>query len=1117
MDTPASPSQPKPALRPGTGTPPPWVRVADWTVGVTAGVLLLIALGGWLYHRTQLADIAADHLRLQVSGPAKLRPGMTNQYSVRTTSVAGNPISAQVEFALYSADGVLLPAHNEKTDENGHLTVTIPADLEVSGAARLEISARHEGREEKVVTRVAVEPVRYAAHLTLDKPLYRPGETIRYRAWTLSRFGLAADRDLPVEFEILDPAGAPVAGSQGAQITRQGIACGRFPISEELPGGKYTLVARSDRGAFPDERRGFFIRRCRLPRLNTRLGFPRNSYAPGEEVVADVTVERIQDGPAAGAQVTVVATVDGQRVHEESAQVSEHGTVHVEFALPEQIERADGRLAVTADDGAVRETVVKTIPIHLGPVEISFYPEGGDLVAGLETRVYFRARDASGAPVDVRGTLVDSAGQRLAGVATIHRGMGTFSINDPRAGRQYRLELEDFPEGQQPLRLPRVWTDGKVVLSTGLGVFPDGSPLEFHVRASEAGLPLVAQAWCRGLPVGQKVFVTGEAETAKPVAIPLDDEAHGVIRLTVYDYRTTPPETVAERLVFRRSARRLRLEIEEPSAVPSPAEEIELSVSATDEAGQPLSAVLGADLVDQAPLALAGENAATLPGHMLLATEIDNPQELDDPDRYLAESREAAVALDLLLGTQGRRRFPQESLPGLDQARGDDGPLNRLAALGARAHPPAMFDNLMELQQQYKENLAKYRAQRNWASNTLTALSFLGGVGLLILVAMLSLLNVAGGPRHWGTAVAVATICLLVGGILMDPGRWRSLPEGAVPYAPFDMAPVAPAPDAEKQEKTEQGADQEEPGQADNHAPGPMPGVFASDSEGRGQIRFDAPGRPGSYRVLVDGHDGGGRIGSTSGELLTRVPFRLEPILPPEVSPGDRIGVPLAVLNNTDGNLLVELVLEHGELVRLQDDPTVKLDLKPKERTRRHFPLEVTGQKGTCRLLFRGIADQLADEAACSLEIVPSGMPADTPSGDSIDAAACPLRLSTELDQNEVAWGGSVGLVARLTNVSDQGQPTAVAVLGLPAGLEAPLDQLEQLTRSGKIDYYQTRAREVICHWRTLQPNQQIELKLDLIAAVPGQFSGPASYAYLADAAEQRHWNEPLAVAITRE
>jgi hypothetical protein len=761
--------------------------------------------------------------------------------------------------------------------------------------------------------------------------------------------------------------------------------------------------------------------------------------------------------------------------------------------------------------------VVRKIPIRVGPVEVSFFPEGGDLVAGLETRVYFRAHDSSGAPVDVRGTLVDSLGQRLAGIATIHKGMGAFSISNPKAGRQYRLELEDSPGGQRPLRLPLVSTDGKVVLSTGLGVLPDGKPLEFNVRALEAGVPMVAQAWCRGLPVGQRVFITGEAGRANPVAIPLDDRGHGVIRLTVYDYRVTPPEPVAERLVYRRPAHRLQLEVEEPNAAPSPTEEIDLSVLATDEAGEPLSATLAADLVDDALVALAGRNTAAMPAHFLLTTEIDNPQDLDDPDRYLAESREAAVALDLLLGTQGWRRFLEKSLPADDEPKSENGPLNRLAALGGRANPPAMFDNLIELQQRYKENLAKYRAKRNWASNTLTALSFLGGLGLLILVAMLSLLNVAGGPRHWATAVAVATICLLVAGTLMDPGRWKSPPEGAVPFSPFAMPPVAPAPDDQETDGPEEGESPEESNGSDDHAEEPMPGVFASDAQGRAQIRFDPCGRAGTYRLLVDGCADGGRIGSGRAVLLAGVPFQLEPIFPSEVSPGDRIDLPLGVLNDTDGNLLVELVLEHGELVRVDGDAPRKLDLKPQERTRRHFPLEVIGENGTCRLVFRGIADQLADEASCSLEVVPSGIPPSAPSGDPIDAATCPVRLSARLEKSEVAWGEIVALRAELANTSDKDQSTTVAVLGLPAGLEVHLDQLDELTEAGKIDYYQTRARQVICYRKALKPNERVELELDLVAAIPGRFTGPASCAYLEGAPAQKHWIEPLAVAITRE
>ena len=129
----------------------------------------------------------------------------------------------------------------------------------------------------------------------------------------------------------------------------------------------------------------------------------------------------------------------------------------------------------------------------------------------------------------------------------------------------------------------------------------------------------------------------------------------------------------------------------------------------------------------------------------------------------------------------------------------------------------------------------------------------------------------------------------------------------------------------------------------------------------------------------------------------------------------------------------------------------------------------------------------------------------------------CPLRMSTTLAKEIVAAGDSVTLVAELANTTDVGLPMTVAILGLPAGLEIRPDQLEDLKKSGTVDSYETRAREVICYWRCLASERKITLKLDLIAAVPGSYAGPASRAYLYYTAEQKQWCDPLAVEITRD
>ena len=67
--------------------------------------------------------------------------------------------------------------------------------------------------------------------------------------------------------------------------------------------------------------------------------------------------------------------------------------------------------------------------------------------------------------------------------------------------------------------------------------------------------------------------------------------------------------------------------------------------------------------------------------------------------------------------------------------------------------------------------------------------------------------------------------------------------------------------------------------------------LLVTDENGRANIKFDLSDSVTSYRVLAEGHDGAGRIGTGDGELFSRLPFAIEPKLPLEVNAGDRIEI----------------------------------------------------------------------------------------------------------------------------------------------------------------------------------------------------------------------------------
>jgi hypothetical protein len=139
-----------------------------------------------------------------------------------------------------------------------------------------------------------------------------------------------------------------------------------------------------------------------------------------------------------------------------------------------------------------------------------------------------------------------------------------------------------------------------------------------------------------------------------------------------------------------------------------------------------------------------------------------------------------------------------------------------------------------------------------------------------------------------------------------------------------------------------------------------------------------------------------------------------------------------------------------------------------------------------------------------------------------VSADKCPVRLETGLARAEAREGETVRLSVRLENVSGQGQGMAVAVVGLPGGLIVPEDmkQLKEYVRLPEdgtrplVSAFEVRGRELVLYWRDLAPGQKIEVPLDLVCRVPGEYSGPASRAYLYYNADRKHWVEPLKVTV---
>ncbi|MEM6505165.1 MAG: alpha-2-macroglobulin family protein [Planctomycetota bacterium] len=144
---------------------------------------------------------------------------------------------------------------------------------------------------------------------------------------------------------------------------------------------------------------------------------------------------------------------------------------------------------------------------------------------------------------------------------------------------------------------------------------------------------------------------------------------------------------------------------------------------------------------------------------------------------------------------------------------------------------------------------------------------------------------------------------------------------------------------------------------------------------------------------------------------------------------------------------------------------------------------------------------------------------ADTPSSSD----QCKLRIETTLsapragliEYHLVSEGETTEVNVKITNVTGDGLPTPIAIVGIPGGLEPDFDQLKELVAAGKIAAFEVIGRDVVLYWREMKPEQVVDLSIRCTAAVPGTYTGPASRAYLYYTDEHKQWAEGLAVTIT--
>jgi hypothetical protein len=285
-----------------------------------------------------------------------------------------------------------------------------------------------------------------------------------------------------------------------------------------------------------------------------------------------------------------------------------------------------------------QQQAVRTRNVRL---QFNAFPEGGNLVAGLQNRIAFKAVTPEGRPAEINGKLL-KGNSTVLNFKTSHAGMGSFSFT-PEKNTEYRIKLEN---NDSLYSFPIVETVGTVMQL----VKNDTAGLMFKVAGNHlAGKKKVfLMLQVRG--VVQSIAAATLTDSLE-IKIPTQHVPQGIAEVTLFDEQQRP---LAVRLVFLHAEQKLNISTDPLNDQYSQKEKVSLKIKTTDAGGNPVPSVLSLRIYDH--LFGSPHNTRNIVSYYNLSTQLRG--RIDDPAYYFDNNNnDRTEALDLLMLTQGWQRY----------------------------------------------------------------------------------------------------------------------------------------------------------------------------------------------------------------------------------------------------------------------------------------------------------------------------------------------------------------------------------------------------------------------------------------------------------------------------
>lgn len=401
------------------------------------------------------------------------------------------------------------------------------------------------------------------------------------------------------------------------------------------------------------------------------LGFDKPYYVAGDTIYFKACVTSGEKHQLSQQSVVLyVDLINPQRIIKKSIKLElQNGLAWGDFALPDTLSKGNYRVRAYSKlmknetgtcffeqvipIGSINEIanpIVLSAPKTQKP-DLQFFPEGGTLLMGVETKVAFKAINPDGLGLNIKGAIVDNSGKTVANFASARLGMGVVSIT-PETGKTYSAHVTFADGSQNSIDLPKASENGIALALDNsdtskltLGIY--SSPTFFEQNKGKV-YNLIMNS---GASFSRASFKLNNQLFA--VDLKKSQFRTGIVQFTLFSPDGQP---LSERLVFIQHNDLLNLKVSSDKAGYKTRGKVSINLNAKRLADSVATGHFSVSVTDENKVPFDDRSGNSILSWMLLTSDLRGY--IEQPNYYFdMPGADAQISLDILMLTQGYRRF----------------------------------------------------------------------------------------------------------------------------------------------------------------------------------------------------------------------------------------------------------------------------------------------------------------------------------------------------------------------------------------------------------------------------------------------------------------------------